>query len=210
MQAPVIELDIQAGASLSYALLWGDEEVVWVPIESMPSLTPVTFTVGSHTLVEDWPVEVVGATSPYQLNTPMDECAGQTPVYRARVLSSTQIALFNVGGLGWKPLAGNAQLKYNVPADITGWKARAGFRSADAPEDYALFLTSSNDADYAESDGEIEVDVARSRFVLTAPPAETAGMSGSGRWYVEVEDPSGRVYAAVAASPYRVLKELVI
>lgn len=212
MAAPTIELDIEQGASLHYALLWGEPDLEWREIVSVDSLTPVTLTLDAHTLVDDWPFEVVGAAAPVQLNThAFTECGSSKPPYRARVVSPTQVQLFNVDGTGWKQYTAGGKVKYNAPSDITGWKARAGFRSAVAPEDYELYLASADDPSYAEADGEIIVDVARHRFILMASPAVTARMKApGGRWYVEVESPAGRVYVAVASSQYNVKIEGVV
>lgn len=89
--------------------------------------------------------------------------------------------------------------------DITGWQCRAQVRDKVGGE--VLFTWHSEPAE--TPDGEIEVDVAGSAFILKMDAATSAALTWKrGKYDVEAIAPTGEVYALTAISDVYVADEV--
>lgn len=195
--APTFDLTIPRGKTFEFALLYADTQLIYKPIAAMVSQMPVRLQVLDHGIPEDWPVEVVGASSPQELNTHGEP-------RNIRVVDKDTIEINTLRTTS--PLRGSAHVMYPEPIDLTGWSARAWVCERVGG---AVLFRWDSDATTAP-DGLIGIDVARSSFVLNIDAVTAANMPFSrGMWEMEATAPDGKVYAVIAISKIAVSSELV-
>ena len=199
MSAPVVDITITRGKTFEFGFLYAEDELLYLPITAMPSKAPVRLTVVGHGVPEGWPVQVTCVKAPAELNTPDGE------IQVAKVVDVDTIELNALNAHCWKPFSGSGLLVFNKPMQLTGWRCRAQVRDRVGGE--VLFTWHSNPAE--NPDGDIDVDVAQSAFVLRASAAATAGLTWKrGVYDVEAIAPSGEVYAVTAVSAVTVDSEV--
>lgn len=216
MSASIVELNIVKGKTLELALFVGEEERVMKPITAVVATAPMTLTVPGHGLVDDWEIEISGVRAPSQLNTGK-KCADRTRVsydpphetFRVRVVDDDTIILFNVNGSAWPAYSSGGIVEFNKPSDLTGCEARAQMRRRIGSDEVVLEFYSSGLPEYDPQAGVIEVDIARSRYVLRLPAGISEELEvSSGVWDAEYIAIGGEVYPLVAVSPYNILGEV--
>lgn len=197
--ASVIDITIVRGKTFEFGFLYGEDDLLYLPITGMPSKAPVRLTVEEHGVPDGWPVQVACVKAPAELNTPDDE-------YQvAKVVDGDTIELNAVNAHCWKAFSGSGLLVLNKPLDLTGWHCRAQVR--DRVGGTVLFTWHSDPGE--NPDGEIEVYVAGSAFILKIDAATTAGLDWTrGVYDVEAIAPGGEVYPVTAISSIEVLDEV--
>ncbi|WJN61354.1 hypothetical protein [Pseudomonas sp. SO81] len=197
--APEIDLTIQRGKTFEFGFLYAEDEILYLPITGMPSKAPVRLTVVGHSVPDGWPVQVACVKAPAELNTPEGE-------YQiAKVVDEDTVELNAVNAHCWKVFSGSGLLVLTKPMDLTGWHCRAQVR--DRVGGTVLFTWHSDPAE--SPDGEIEVDVAGSAFVLKIDAATTAALDWArGVYDVEAIAPGGEVYPVTAISAVKVDDEV--
>ena len=197
--APEIPITIQRGKTFEFGFLYAEDELLYLPITGMPSTAPVRLTVVGHGVPDGWPVQVTCVKAPAELNTPDDESQ------LAKVVDANTIELNALNAHCWKAFSGSGLLVLNKPMDLTGWHCRAQVRDRVGGE--VLFTWHSDPAE--NPDGEIEVDLARSTFVLKMDAATAAALEWKrGKYDVEAIAPGGEVYALTAISDITVADEV--
>ena len=199
MSAPEIPITIQRGKTFEFGFLYAEDELLYLPITGMPSKAPVRLTVEGHGVPDGWPVQVTCVKAPAELNTPDDESQ------IAKLVDADTIELNSMNAHCWKAFSGSGLLVLNKPMDLTGWHCRAQVRDRVGGE--VLFTWHSDPAE--NPDGEIEVDLARSTFVLKMDAATAAALEWKrGKYDVEAIAPGGEVYALTAVSDVEVADEV--
>ena len=199
MSAPEIPITIQRGKTFEFGYLYAEDDLLYLPITGMPSKAPVRLTVVGHGVPDGWPVRVTCVKAPAELNTPDDESQ------LAKVVDANTIELNALNAHCWKAFSGSGLLVLNKPMDLTGWHCRAQVRDRVGGE--VLFTWHSDPAE--NPDGEIEVDLARSTFVLKMDAATAAALEWKrGKYDVEAIAPGGEVYALTAISDITVADEV--
>ena len=199
MSAPEIPITIQRGKTFEFGFLYAEDELLYLPITGMPSTAPVWLTVEGHGVPDGWPVRVTCVRHPAELNTPDD---GHQI---AKLVDADTIELNAVNAHCWRAFSGSGLLVLNKPMDLTGWHCRAQVR--DKPGGTVLFTWHSDPAE--SPDGEIEVDLARSTFVLKMDAATAAALEWKrGKYDVEAIAPGGEIYALTAISDVEVADEV--
>ena len=197
--APEISLIITRGKTFEFGFLYAEDELLYLPIVGMPSKAPVRLTVPGHGVPDGWPVQVTCVKAPAELNTPDDESQ------LAKVVDANTIELNALNAHCWKAFSGSGVLVLNKPMDLTGWHCRAQVRDRVGGE--VLFTWHSDPAE--SPDGEIEVDLAHSAFVLKMDAATAAALEWKrGKYDVEAIAPGGEVYALTAISDVEVADEV--
>lgn len=208
MDAPTVPLTIVKGKTTEFALLYAEGELEFRAITGVVSYAPLVLTVPAHGLKDDWPIQISGVKQPRQLNSidPLaDHCyTAEATHYTVRVVDADTIRLVNVNGTEWPQYTTGGVIEYAVPADITGWTARAMFRKRIEDATPVLSFTTE-----AGADGLFLVDPAASAFtlLLSATVAEQLTVM-TGVWDAEAIDPSGRVYQLVPVSPFSITNEV--
>lgn len=199
MSAPEIPITIQRGKTFEFGFLYAEDELLYLPITGMPSKAPVRLTVEGHGVPDGWPVQVTCVKAPAELNTPDDESQ------IAKLVDVDTIELNALNAHCWKAFSGSGLLVLNKPMDLTGWHCRAQVR--DKPGGTVLFTWHSDPAE--SPDGEIEVDLAQSAFVLKMDAATAAALEWKrGKYDVEAIAPGGQVYPLTAISDIEVADEV--
>lgn len=197
--APEISLIITRGKTFEFGFLYAEAELLYLPITAMPSTAPVRLTVVGHGVPDGWPVQVQCVKSPTQLNS----CEGEH--YIARVIDADTIELNTVNAHCWKAFSGSGLLVFNKPMQLTGWSCRAQVRDRVGGE--VLFTWHSDPGE--NPDGEAEVDVALSQFVLKMDADVAAGLGWKrGVYDVEAIAPGGEVYPVTAIGQITVSDEV--
>ena len=197
--APEISLIITRGKTFEFAYRCAEDELLYRSITAMPVKAPVQLTVASHGVPDGWPVQVSCVKAPSELNT----ADGESLI--AKVVDGDTIEFNAVNAHCWKPFSGPGVLVFNKPMDLTGWHCRAQVR--DKPGGTVLFTWHSDPAE--SPDGEIEVDLAHSAFVLKMDAATAAALEWKrGKYDVEAIAPGGEVYALTAISDVEVSDEV--
>lgn len=197
--AEQIDITITRGKTFEFGFLYAEDELLYLPITAMPSTAPVRLTVVGHGVPDGWPVQVQCVKSPAELNSAEDER------YIARVIDADTIELNAVNAHCWKAFSGSGLLVLNKPMQLTGWHCRAQVRDRAGGE--VLFTWHSDPGE--NPDGDVDVDVAQSAFVLRADAATTGGLTWKrGVYDVEAIAPSGEVYAVTAVSAVTVESEV--
>lgn len=199
MSAPEIPITIYRGKTFEFGFLYAEDELLYLPITGMPSAAPVRLTVVGHGVPDGWPVQVTCVKAPVELNTPADESQ------IAKLIDADTVELNALNAHCWRSFSGSGLLVLNKPMDLTGWQCRAQVR--DRVGGNVLFTWHSDPA--ASPDGEIEVDLARSTFVLKMDAATAAALEWKrGKYDVEAIAPGGEVYALTAISDIDVADEV--
>lgn len=199
MSAPEIPITIQRGKTFEFGFVYAEDELLYLPITGMPSKAPVRLTVEGHGVPDGWPVQVTCVKAPAELNTPDDESQ------IAKLVDVDTVELNALNAHCWKAFSGSGLLVLNKPMDLTGWHCRAQVR--DKPGGTVLFTWHSDPAE--SPDGEIEVDLARSTFVLKMDAATAAALEWKrGKYDVEAIAPGGEIYALTAISDVEVTDEV--
>lgn len=197
--APEIALTITRGKTFEFGYLYAEDELLYLSITGMPSKAPVRLTVQGHGVPDGWPVQVACVKAPGELNS----ADGEFQV--AKLVDADTIELNAINAHCWKPFSGSGLLVLNKPMDLTDWKCRAQVR--DRVGGTVLFTWHSDQAE--NPDGEIEVDVAGSAFVLKIGAEATATLDWArGVYDVEAIAPGGEVYPVTAISSVVVADEV--
>lgn len=197
--APIVPITIQRGKTFEFGYLYAEDELLYLPITGMPSTAPVRLTVVGHNVPDGWPVRVTCVKAPAELNSAEDES------YIAWVIDADTIELNAVNAHCWKAFSGSGLLVFNKPMDLSGWSCHAQVR--DRVGGTVLFTWHSDPGE--SPDGEIEVDLARSTFVLKMDAATAAALKWKrGKYDVEAIAPGGEVYALTAISDVEVTDEV--
>lgn len=197
--APEIPITIQRGKTFEFGFLYAEDELLYLPITGMPSKAPVRLTVQEHGIPDRWPVQITCVKAPAELNTPTDESVIAT------VVDENTIEINALNAHCWKAFIGTGLLVLNKPMDLTGWHCRAQVRDRVGGE---VLFTWHSDPD-EDPDGEIEVDVDQSAFVLKMDAATAAALTWKrGKYDVEAIAPGGQVYALTAISDIDVADEV--
>lgn len=197
--APEIDITITRGKTFEFGYLYAEDELLYLPITGMPSKAPARLTVQGHGVPDGWPVQVACVKAPGELNS----ADGEFQV--AKLVDADTIELNAVNAHCWKPFSGSGLLVLNKPMDLTDWKCRAQVR--DRVGGTVLFTWHSDPAE--NPDGEIEVDVAGSAFVLKIGAEATATLDWArGVYDVEAIAPGGEVYPVTAISSVMVADEV--
>lgn len=197
--APEIDMIITRGKTFEFAFLYADEELGYLPITGMPSKAPCRLTVPGHGLPDGWPAQVQCVKAPTELNSAEGE------QYFVKVLDADTIELNEVNAHCWKAFSGSGLLVFPKPVDLAGWACRAQVR--DKVGGAVLFTWHSDPAQ--SPDGEAEVDVVASAFVLKMDAATAAALEWSrGVYDVEAIAPTGEVYPLTAISQVTVEAEV--
>lgn len=199
MAAPVINLTITRGKTFQFGFLYADSELVYKPITAMPSTAPVRLTVEDHGIPDGWPVQVTCVRTPTELNT--DEGA-----YRlARVIDVDTIEFNDLNANCLRAYTQSGLVVFNKPTDLTGWSARAQIRDREG----GTLLFSWHSDPLQSPDAEIDVDVARSMFILNMSPTQSEALDWRKAVYdLEAISPAGDVFALTAISQVTVLGEV--
>lgn len=217
MGASSVSIEILAGKTFELALFVSTSDKVMKPITAMVGTAPVTLTVPSHGLVDDWLVTISGVVKPEQLNTMDSGCSSalrsgyhnaRSP-YKVRVIDDDTIELVGVNGASWPTYTTGGIVEFYAPADLTDVEARAQFRkhiNADTP---ILTFLSSGLPDYDAAGAVAIVDNTNSTVTLSLPASVAEELqAGTGVWDAEYITPSGEVYPLVAVSKYTILGEV--
>lgn len=197
--AEQIDITIIRGKTFEFGFLYAEDELLYLPIVGMPSKAPVRLTVPGHGVPDGWPVQVTCVKAPAELNTPDDESQ------LAKVVDANTIELNALNAHCWKAFSGSGVLVLNKPMDLTGWHCRAQVR--DKPGGTVLFTWHSDPGE--SPDGEIEVYLAHSAFVLKMDAATAAALEWRrGKYDVEAIAPGGEVYPLTAISDIEVADEV--
>ncbi len=198
MSSPEIALSVARGKTFEFAFLYAEESLVYKPILAVASLAPLRLTVPNHGLPSQWPVRISGVSAPVEMN--------QTDLIYATAIDPDTVELNTVDGSGWAAFEVSGNLVFNKPVDLTGWSARAAAK--DRVGGTLLLSWHSNPAE--TPDGVIEVDEARSAFVVTLSANKTAALDWQkGVWELEAIDPQNKVWSVVAVSRITVIGEVV-
>lgn len=189
--APEIDMIITRGKTFEFAFLYADEELGYLPITGMPSKAPCRLTVVGHGLPDGWPAQVKCVKAPAELNSAEGED------YFIKVVDADTIELNTVNAHCWKAFSGTGLLVCRKPVDLTGWACRAQVR--DKVGGAVLFSWHSDPGE--NPDGEAEVDVAASAFVLKIDAATAAALEWKrGIYDAEIIAPTGEVFPLVGIS----------
>lgn len=197
--ASEIDITITRGKTFEFAFLYAEDDLLYLPISGMPSKAPCRLTIAGHGIPDGWPVQVQGCKTPVELNTQ----DGESLI--AKVIDANTIEFNSINASAWKALSGAGVVVLNKPLDLTGWQCRAQVR--DKVGGTVLFTWHSDPGEGA--DGVIEVDLARSTFVLKMDAATAAALEWKrGKYDVEAIAPGGEVYALTAISNITVADEV--
>lgn len=198
---PEIGLSIIRGKTFEYGFMYAEDQLAYLPITALASKAPIRLTIENHGVPDGWPVRVACVKQPEELNTP----AGEYQI--ATAVDTNTIELNSLNGLCWKDYLPPGVLILRKPMDLTDWQCRAQVR--DRIGGQILFTWHSDPAE--NPDGLIEVDLARSAFVLTIDPLTTEELPWTtGVYDVEAVSPTGDVYALTAVSPVEVVGEVTV
>lgn len=197
MDAPIINLCIQQGKTLEFALQYAESRYNYRDIAAVVSLAPLRLTLPSHSIPDGWPISIQCVKRPAEMNGD----------YIATVVDENTIEINDLVGSCWRHRwAAGGHVRFPVPQDITGWSARAAFRRRIG--DPVAVLTLHSDPGQ-NPDGLIIVDPAEHSFTLQLTDAVTASLRPmSGVWDAEVIDPDGNVYALIGVSPFEITAEV--
>lgn len=210
MSAPEIPITIQRGKTFEFGFLYAEEEPRQMTITGMPERVPLRLTVPSHGLPDMWPFWVSCVKAPAELNSPVKsdralEVMQVGDQLYAKPVDADTIEVPGVVAHCWKSFVGTGLLLTFPPVDLAGWHCRAQVR--DKPGGTVLFTWHSDPAE--SPDGEIEVDLVRSTFVLKMDAATAAALEWKrGKYDVEAIAPGGEVYALTAISDVEVADEV--
>lgn len=199
MDAPIINLCIQQGKTLEFALQYAEDRFTYRDIAAVPSLAPVRLSVPSHGIPDGWPVTIQCVKRPAEMNGD----------HIATVIDDNTIEINDLVGACWRhQWAAGGHVRFAVPQDITDWSARATFRRR-IGDTSAVLTLDSNPAN--SPDGLIIVDPAEHSFTLQLTDAVTAALKPMcGVWDAEAVDPDGKVYVLVGVSPFEVVGEVTV
>lgn len=196
---PEIPLRVYRGKTFEFGFLYADDELSYPEITAMPTKAPVRLTITGHNIPDGWPVKITCVKQPEELNTTEGEFV------IAKAVDADTIEINNLNAHCWKAFIPPGLLVYRAPMDLTDWQCRAQVRDRVGGE--VLFSWHSDPLE--GPDGEIEVDVAHSAFVLKMDAATSAALPWSqGVYDVEAISPTGEVYALTAVSPIDVVDEV--
>lgn len=197
----IYPLRLVRGKTCHQVLLYAGATRKYCPITALVSLAPVRVTVPDHGCPDNWPVRLQGITAPVELNT----AEGQALTATVVDANTLELNALDASTLGTFTLSGH--VVFQQPVDLTGWKARMQVRNKMGGD--LLLSLSSDPAD--EADGEIEVDVAGSAFILKLTAAQTAALTWNGGVYdLEAVLPDGSVISILAPSPVVVEQEVTV
>lgn len=207
--AEQIDITIIRGKTFEYGFLYADDEPRQVLITGMPSKVPLRLTVVGHGLPDGWPFWVSCVKTPAELNTDIEsddaaEVMSADP-YFVKVIDADTIEVPGVVASCWKAFTGPGVLLTRPPVDLTGWACRAQIREKVGGT--VLFSWHSDPLELP--DGEIEVDIAASQFVLKMDAATAAALDWKrGKYDAEAIAPGGEVYPLTAISNVNVADEV--
>ena len=201
MAAPTLELKILQGKTLTLALKFAGEDLVYKPVSAIVSLAPARLTVTGHNLPAEWPVRVESAKAPLEINT----APGQWKL--ATKVDANTLEFNDMNLTAATAFVGPAVLIYQRPEPMTGWKIRAQFRAE--PGGPVLLDASSDVAD--SPDGTITIDHTNCSFELTFTDEITAAITWLKCVYdIEAILPDGSVTQIIAPSKAVVEKEITV
>lgn len=195
------KLRLVRGKTCNQVLLYCGPTLVYRPITAVVSLAPLRLTVPTHGIPDSWPARIQSVTTPTEMNT-VEGMAHTVFAVDANTLE------FNaLDGSLWAAFVASGCVVFNEPVDLTGWKARMQVRNKIGGD---LLLSLSSDlADGA--DGIIEVDSAKSSFVLHLTADQTAALPwSSGVYDLEAIKPDGTVLSILGPSPVQVDQEVTV
>lgn len=217
MGASSVSIEILAGKTFELALFVSTSDKVMKAISGVVAVAPVTLTVPSHGLVDDWLVTISGVVKPTQLNTGGADCssslrnsyAGTAAPYRVKVVDSDTIELVGVNGASWPTYTTGGIVEFYAPADLTDVEARAQFRKHISAETPILTFLSSGLPDYDPAGAVAIVDNTNSTVTLSLPASVAEELqAGTGVWDAEYITADGDVYPLVAVSKYTIKGEV--
>jgi len=170
-----IKLPIIQGATFRKSLRWGQPTVAAVAIANIAAAAPAVITTsGAHGLPSiPWPVRVKAARHGLGDDVLMATNTGA---------NTLTVPVSTLTATAYK---GPGELQFNPPVDLTGYTARAQFRSSTSSATVLLELTSDN--------GGIEIEAAgRVTLVIDADQTEEIGWS-SAVYDLELIAPDGTV-----------------
>lgn len=175
MKPGKIKLSIIQGATFRKSLRWGQPSIAAVAISDIPPAAPALInTTTAHGLPSiPWPVVVKAARHGLGDQPLMAASAGDTGV---TVPVSTLTAT---------PFKGPGELQFHPPVDLTGYTARAHFRSSVGAAAVLLELTTENGGIEIHPEGLVTIVIGEE---------QTAAITWSAAVYdLELVDPVGAV-----------------
>lgn len=196
---PEIPLKIIRGKTFAFGMLYAEDELLYLPIGAMSNLAPVRLQITGHGVPDGWPVRIECVPQPEEMNTPPDSYV------TAKVIDADNIEINSLNAYCWPPYSAGGLVVLRKPMDLTGWSCRAQVR--DRVGGVVLFSWHSDPLE--QPDGNIEVNVAKSAFILQIDAATTAALTwNSGIYDAEAISPTGEVYPLNTISPVSVLDEV--
>jgi hypothetical protein len=199
MAAPIINLTIAKGKTFRFGYLYADDAKTYVPIETMPQVSPVRLTSTAHGIPDGWPVQIECVKQPSELNTDDGD-------YRlATLIDANTIELVNTSAYCWKTYTTGGLVVFHTPIDLTGWSCRAQVRDKAG----GTLLFSWHSDPLQTPDGSIALSGASVTFNIDA--ATTAALTWTkGVYDAELIDPSGVVFSLVGVSSVAVVDEVTV
>lgn len=141
--APTINLKITQGQDFSQVYSWYSDVMVWKAIQSISKGGPCVIGCTGHGMVAGQPFWVAGASGMSQINR---DPASEEP-YFATIDSANAVSINDLSSWDFGThLANTGSIVYPTPRDLTGYTARAMFRTSVGAEDPPLIsLTSPAD-----------------------------------------------------------------
>lgn len=201
MSIPTYQLEIVRGKTLEHVFLYSDSKLKYVTINSIVIKAPLTLACPSHGIPPSWPVKIQSVIAPSQINTEGDSYVMAYPT------DPDTVEINSIDASPYLDHDGTGYLVFNPPMDLVGWNFRMHVR--DNIGGNLLLSLSSIPADGA--DGEIEIDLTGSSFMLKLTALQTEAITWSGGVYdIEAIRPDGGIVPVIGPSAFIVNPEVTV
>ena len=123
MQPAKLSYKVYQGSTFQESYRWESETKVYVPIQNISKAAPCVITTQvSHNMPTGWRCKVVGAGGMKEINTTSDN------FYIATDTTNNTVVLNQVNSLQFSNYTGGGVLEYNMPVNLSSYKARMQIR----------------------------------------------------------------------------------
>ena len=123
MQPAKLSYKVYQGSTFQESYRWESETKVYVPIQNISKAAPCVITTqASHNMPTGWRCKVVGAGGMKEINTTSDN------FYIATSTTDNTVVLNQINSLQFSNYTGGGVLEYNMPVNLSNYKARMQIR----------------------------------------------------------------------------------
>lgn len=123
MQPAKLSYKVYQGSTFHEIYRWESETKVYAPIQNISKAAPCVITTqASHNMPTGWRCKVVGAGGMKEINTTSDN------FYIATSTTDNTVVLNQINSLQFSNYTGGGVLEYNMPVNLSNYKARMQIR----------------------------------------------------------------------------------